>query len=115
MDTAGALICVPDPHGRIVAFNRACEETSGYAFDELVDEPVWKRLISPAEVEGVKAVFADLAAGVLPSHYVNNWVAKDGLHHLIEWSNTIVAAPDGDVEHIIGTGIDVTEQRRAEA
>jgi PAS domain S-box-containing protein len=115
MDTAGALICVLDPQGRIVAFNHACEETTGYTFDELLNEPVWERLIPSAEVEGVKAVFADLTAGVLPSHFVNNWAAKDGSHHLIEWSNTIVAGVDGEIEHVIGTGIDVTERRRAEA
>ncbi len=115
MDTAGALICVLDPQGRIVAFNRACEEMTGYSFDELSGELIWDRLIPAADVEGVKAVFADLTAGVLPSHYVNNWVAKDGSLHLIEWSNTIVVAADGDVEHTIATGIDITEQRRAEA
>jgi PAS domain S-box-containing protein len=114
MDTAGALICVLDRQGRITAFNRACEETTGYSFAEVSGEPIWERLIPPADVDGVKAVFADLTAGVMPSHYVNNWIAKDGPQHMIEWSNTIIVAADGDVEHVIGTGIDVTERRAAE-
>ncbi len=114
MDTAGALICVLDRQGRITAFNRACEETTGYSFAEVSGEPIWERLIPPAEVDGVKAVFADLTAGVMPSDYVNNWIAKDGSQHMIEWSNTIIVAADGDVEHVVGTGIDVTERRAAE-
>ncbi|MGH9612056.1 MAG: PAS domain-containing protein, partial [Bryobacteraceae bacterium] len=34
LDTAGALVIVFDPGGRIVRFNRACEKITGYSFSE---------------------------------------------------------------------------------
>ena len=30
LDTVGALVVVLDPQGRIVRFNRACEQTTGF-------------------------------------------------------------------------------------
>ena len=41
-------------------------------------------------------------------------MTKDGHKRLIAWSNTALVAEDGTIEHIIGTGLDVTEQRQAE-
>src|SRR5206468_7767796 len=35
IETAGALVVVLDPEGRIVRFNRACEDSSGYGFSEV--------------------------------------------------------------------------------
>ena len=35
LDIVGALIVVLDPQGRIVRFNRACEQTTGYSFEEV--------------------------------------------------------------------------------
>jgi PAS domain S-box-containing protein len=115
MDTAGALICVLDRQGRVVSFNAACEATTGYSADEIIGEQVWDRLIPADEVDGVKVVFSDLSATMLPSRYANNWVAKDGSPRLIEWSNTTVVAADGDVDYVVAIGIDMSERRRAEA
>ena len=35
LDIVGALIVVLDPMGRIVRFNRTCEQTTGYTFAEV--------------------------------------------------------------------------------
>ncbi len=43
LDTVGALVAVFDTAGRIVRFNRACEEVSGYEFIELVGGYVWDK------------------------------------------------------------------------
>ncbi|MGD8558992.1 MAG: PAS domain S-box protein, partial [Gammaproteobacteria bacterium] len=43
----GALVIVLDRNGCIVRFNRACEETSGYSFDEVSGKPVWNFVIPP--------------------------------------------------------------------
>ena len=42
LNTAGALIIVVDSQGRIVRFNRACEDISGYRFDQVKGQPVWE-------------------------------------------------------------------------
>jgi PAS domain-containing protein len=35
LDTAGALVVVLDPKGRIVRFNHACEDATGYTLEEV--------------------------------------------------------------------------------
>ena len=42
LDTVGALVVVLDPEGRIVRFNRACELTTGYSFDEVAGKRLWE-------------------------------------------------------------------------
>ena len=114
LDTVGSIVLVLDRDGAIVRFNRACEAVSGYTFEDVRGKQVWDILIPAEQVEGVKAVFGKLSAGMFPSTYENYWVAKDGTRKLIAWSNTALLAPDGSVEYVIPTGIDITERKRTE-
>jgi PAS domain S-box-containing protein len=114
LDTAGALVVVLDRDGRVVRFNRACERTTGWRFEEVRGQPLWDVLLLPEEREPVRRVFAELAAGRFPNTFENFWVARDGSRRLIAWSNTALVGEGGGVEYVIGTGIDVTEARRAE-
>ena len=109
LDTVGSIVLVLDRDGRIVRFNRTCEEVSGYRFEEVRGGFVWDFLIPPEQVEGVKGVFKNLASGMFPNKYENYWVAKDGQRKLIAWSNTALLDKDGSVEYVIATGIDITE------
>ena len=75
---------------------------------------MWDLFLIPEEVEPVKAVFTELRAGEFPNEYENFWVAREGDHRLIAWSNTALLSDEGEVEYVIGTGIDTTERRQAE-
>ncbi|MEM7593967.1 MAG: PAS domain S-box protein, partial [Cyanobacteria bacterium P01_A01_bin.83] len=112
INTVGALVAVLDKQGAIVSFNHTCEEITGYSFDEIKYKPVWDYLIPDEEQAAVKAVFKKLLAGQLPNQYENSWLAKDGSRHLISWSNTALFDSQGNVEFVIATGINITEQRR---
>ena len=114
LDTVHSMVLVLDGAGKIVRFNRTCEEVSGYAFAEAQGRHVWDFLIPPEQVEGVRKVFSTLTAGMFPNTYENFWVAKNGQRKLIAWSNTALLAADGSVEYVIPTGIDITEHRQAE-
>jgi len=115
LHTAGALVVVLDCQGRIVRFNRACETTTGYSFKEAKGQTPWDLFLVPEQVPAVRAVFEQLRAGQFPNEYENYWLTKDGRRRLIAWSNTALLGADGAVEHVIGTGIDITERRQAEA
>lgn len=114
VDTVANLIVVLDLQGRIVQFNRACEQTTGYCAEEVKGIPFWDILLLPKEVEPVKTAFSHLCAGQFPNTYENCWVTKQGDRRLISWSNTAIVDPQGQIEYIIGTGLDVTEQRETE-
>ena len=114
VDTAGALVLVLDPEGRIVRFNRACERTTGFSSDEVLGKHVWDIFLLPEEVPLAKDVLRGLPDGQLPSKHENYWVTKDGSRRLISWSNTPVLDYQGSIQFVLSTGIDITEQRQAE-
>ncbi|MEH1906306.1 response regulator [Nostoc sp.] len=109
LDTASTLVIVIDTQGQIVRFNQACEQTTGYSFDEVRGRHFWNLFILPEEIEPVKAVFEQLRTGEAPNEYENYWVTKDGSRRLIAWTNTSLQDDKGDVEYIIGTGIDISD------
>ena len=112
INTVGALVAVLDRQGTIVSFNYTCEQVTGYSFAEVKDKQVWDFLIPPEEITVTKAVFERLLAGQFHNQYENHWLSKDGSKNLISWSNTALFDTRGEIEFIIATGIDVTEQRR---
>lgn len=115
VDTVGNLVVVLDRQARIVRFNHACEQLTGYSCDEVVGQSVYKLLLAPDELEGIAAVFADLLAGQFPNTYENAWITKNGSRRLIAWSNTALLDAEGAVEFIIGTGTDITEREQTQA
>ena len=114
LNTCGGLVVVLDRQGRIIRFNRACESTTGYSFQEIRERPFWDIFLVADELEAVKGVFHKLSAGQFPSQYENHWLTKDGHRRLIAWSNTVLLDHTGAVEYIICTGIDTTERKRLE-
>ncbi|MHC1765203.1 MAG: PAS domain S-box protein [Verrucomicrobiia bacterium] len=113
LETAGALVLVLDTSGRIKRFNRACAALTGYPEEEVLGRPVWS-LIPPEDVDGVRQEWSRLNSGTLKSRHENHWLARDGTRRLIAWSNAVLVGANGEVQHVIATGLDTTEQRRAE-
>jgi PAS domain S-box-containing protein len=114
LDIVGALIVVLDPNGRILRFNRTCEQTTGYSFAEVRGRFVWDLFLMPEEVDSFKAMFAQSNAGQLSGDYQTSWLTRDGRSRLITWSSRILAGKNGETSHVIVTGIDVTERQRLE-
>lgn len=114
LKTESALVLVLDTKGRIVRFNLASEQLSGYTLEEVKGKIFWDFLLLPEEVDRIKEVFNDLKSGKYPNKAENFWVAKNGEHRLISWSNSVLLNDSGSVEYIISTGTDITEHRQAE-
>ena len=114
LDTVGALVVVLDKQGRIVRFNRACEQTTGYSFGEVGGQQVWNLFAIPEEVERFRTIFDRLCSGVLPSDYESHWLTRRGDRRLISWSTTVLTDSSDEVTHIIATGIDITERKGLE-
>jgi diguanylate cyclase (GGDEF)-like protein/PAS domain S-box-containing protein len=114
IDIAGTLVCVFDPDGMFIRFNRACELVSGWSFAEIQDKPFYDFLIPKDEVEAVRSALGRLRAGEPPVSNVNHWLTRDRALRLISWSNASFFDDKGTLTHIVSTGIDITDERRAE-
>ena len=106
-----------DPNGRIQLFNNACEKSTGYTFDELRGKPFWDYLLLPEEMDAVKGVFKEIKEGKITAEmeFENYWKTKDGSQRFIRWANSALKDASGNVELIIGTGIDMTEDKENRA
>jgi len=112
LETAGALVVVLDRQGRILRFNRACEQVTGYSSEEVGGKIVWEFLLAFEEVESVKAVFDRLVEGELRNEHEHDWVTKEGQRRRIAWANTVIADSQGHADYVVATGIDVTELKK---
>ncbi len=114
LDTVASLVAVLDREGRIVAFNHTCEQVTGYRFEEVKGRPVWELLIPPEQADAVRGVFGRLTAGDFPNRHENEWLTRDGGRRMIAWSNTCLLDEHGEVEYVVPTGIDITDQQAGE-
>jgi PAS domain S-box-containing protein len=115
LDTVGALVVVMDTDGRVVRFNRTCEDVTGHLQEEARGKLFWDLLGSGEDIPMMKSVFEDLRAGLFPRVLEHNIVAKNGARRLIAWRQTVLLGRDGLVEYVIATGLDITERRRFES
>lgn len=114
IEAVASLVVVLDRNGHIIRFNPACQAATGYRLEEVRGRSLWDLLLLPEEAKEVQRVFGELRAGHFPNCHENYWVAKDGTRRLIAWSNTALLDRNGAVEHIIGTGTDITERKHGE-
>jgi PAS domain S-box-containing protein/diguanylate cyclase (GGDEF)-like protein len=112
--TSGALVCLVDPRGRIILFNRACEQTMGWSTDEVLGRPCQDIFRKAGGEPLLRRFFDGGGLGELPSQTRGDWLARDGSTRTIIWSTSCQQKSDGTIEYFLATGIDVTELRGAE-
>jgi len=114
LNTVRSLVLVLDRRGRIVNFNRACEETTGYSFQEVAGKPFWDFFLATEDRDAVVKNFLRADSKRLVNSFEAVWLTKTGEKRLIAWSNSLLSHQETSPEHVIGTGIDITERRRLE-
>jgi PAS domain S-box-containing protein len=112
VDTAGSLVMVMTPHGRVERFNRACEALTGRTEAEMRGRTPTE-LVAEHDRESVLGVFDRVSPGDFPVEFEIEWSASDGSNRLIAWSNTCILDAHGQIAHIIAAGTDVTVRREA--
>jgi two-component system sensor histidine kinase UhpB len=113
VDTNPALIITFDSKKRVVHFNIACELISGYNCDEIIgryfkDVPILREevLISPkTALNNPEEKFSN--------YFESHWISNNGKKCTVAWSTTEFENPIGGVKWIL-SGIDITEQKKAE-
>ncbi|MBF0131374.1 MAG: diguanylate cyclase [Magnetococcales bacterium] len=112
--TAPSLVLVLDQDGRVILFNHACQTLTGYTEEEVVGREIWKFLIPPSEVVELKEKLQGLYPGGRPLDHEGHWLTIHGDAPLIAWSSTAIATTENTQRHIVGTGVDISQKRRAE-
>jgi two-component system sensor histidine kinase/response regulator len=113
VETAGVLVIVTNPDGRVERFNRAAEQLTGMAAEDAVGRSVIDTLLPPEIRDAARGELAGIDPVTFPRSYEQPIATASGERRLIAWDITCLLADDGAISHLIATGVDVTEQRRA--
>jgi len=113
VERAGSLVVVVDAEGRIVRFNDASEQATGYTAEEVRGRSFIRTFIPEANRNRVRAdIKRAVVSGV--AEYETAFQRKDRSLRTISWRISTILDDEGEVEYIIGTGWDVTRERAAE-
>ncbi len=118
-DTVGALIVVTDRKGRIVRFNRASERMTGCSQENARGRFFWDFFLVE-DTDRLRTIFRDLIDKQTPIEYQTWRVNAQRLNpeadrRTIAWSAAVLSETMQMPTCVIASGIDVTEQRRAQS
>ena len=115
LDTIGALVMVLDGEGRVVSFNRACQQVTGYTLDDIQGTYLWRLPFVPRLQQAMARKFWRTFDGSwYPDGWEAEWYHKTEESSTIAWTNRVLRDDEGKVAYVISAGMDVTSQRRTE-
>ena len=112
VDCSTDLISVVDLEGTIVVMSPSAYETLGIQPQEMVGT-YFAGLVHPDDLGGAEEMFSKAVQGTLATttvrvrHANGSWV-------LLDATASVIAGPDGQPQHILATGRDVTDSQRLE-
>jgi PAS domain S-box-containing protein len=114
---ARVWLSVLDHSGRILMWNIAAEEISGYRSTEVLGQKeVWKKIYPDKEYR--KQITDTITRIIKEDNYLENFettiLSKQGTKKVISWNTRGIPDETGSVSDYIAIGLDVTDRNRAE-
>ena len=120
LDVANVIFVVINRDGKVILINEKGCEILGYKEEEIVGKN-WFRNFLPKSIRNqVETLFNDLIEGRLqpvtgvPETYENPVLTKQGEERLIQWHNNLIRDDKDNIISTISSGIDITDQKKAE-
>ncbi len=113
LDTVSSLVLALDPEGRILVFNKQCQSKTGYTWGEVKGQFFWDILIPEKEKSLLQSEFRKIrpgGEGEKGHRFENIWLTKAGEEIIVRWENTYIADAEGNLELVLGTGTDITDE-----
>ncbi len=127
LDSIPALVIVLDTAGRMVRLNQPCVQLTGLTLGNAVGRPFVEELIEPDDRDWVAGKLRDAAAGHDSGPHETAWriggsaagnasAAADAnpASRRVSWTLRPLTGPNGEIQYLIVSGQDVTEQRQME-
>jgi PAS domain S-box-containing protein len=105
---------VLDTAGRIVRFNQSCAQLTGMSLVDAVGRPFVEEVLEPDDREWAVGVLRHAAAGQVSGPHETAWRVTGSLTRRVSWTLRPLKGPNGEIQYVIVSGQDVTDQREAE-
>ena len=116
LDSAGSMFIVLRPDFSIALVNRKACEVLGYPMESVLNQK-WLPFISgESEQKRLKILFERTfrVGRALSDYFESPVTSQSGETRLIRWQNALLKNPAGNPTGLICSGVDITEQKRAE-
>jgi PAS domain S-box-containing protein len=107
-DTTPSLLCVIDPEGRVIHFNRAVEHATGLAVERVRGRRFWDAFVPPEQADDFRSKVAQVAV-----EHENTIVDHHGVQRVIAWWSRPFVDEEGEDRYLL-CGVDVTERKEYE-
>jgi PAS domain S-box-containing protein len=114
MDSIPALVAVLDTAGRVVRLNNACVQLTGLNPAGVVGRAFVDEVLEADHRAWAAGKIREAAAGQTSGPHETIWRVGGNLIRRISWTLRPLQGPNCEIQYLIITGQDVTDQRQAE-
>jgi len=116
LDSIPALVAVLDTAGRLVRMNQPCAQLTGLSLSGTVGRPFVDEVIEPDQRDWAIGKLRDAAAGLSSGPHETVWrvASAGGNTRRVSWTLRPLQGPNGEIQYLIVSGQDVTDQRLIE-
>jgi PAS domain S-box-containing protein len=112
LDVISSPTIATDCAGRLIQFNRAAENLSGYKASEVLGRLVWEVFLKDELAAKMREEFE---RQYFPVFFENQWILADDSVRDLAWSSTVVRDEHDAISHIISSATDTTAMRNADS
>jgi PAS domain S-box-containing protein len=114
LDSVPALVAVLDTAGRTVRLNNSCAQLTRLALADAVGRPFVDEVLEPEDRPWAATKLRDAATGQVSGPHETAWRVAGGFSRRVSWTLRPLQGPDGEIQYLIVSGQDVTDQRQME-
>ncbi|HKF50617.1 MAG TPA: PAS domain S-box protein [Terracidiphilus sp.] len=114
LDSIPGLVAVLDTAGRMVRVNQSCSHLTGLSLADAAGRPFADELLEADAREWATGKLREAASGQASGPHETTWRILNGQPRRVSWTLRPLTGPNNEIQYIIVSGQDVTEQREAE-
>lgn len=114
LDSIPALVAVLDTAGRVVRINEPCAQLTGLTLAHSVGQPFADEFLEADDRDWARGRLHEAAAGQASGPHETTWRTAGGGTRRVSWTLRPLQGPSGEIQYLIVSGQDVTDQRAME-
>ncbi len=114
LDSIPALVTVLDTAGRVVRMNYPCSQMTGLSLAQAIGRPFVEAVLDLSDREWVAGKLREAAQGQASGPHETAWQTAFGRSRRVSWTLRPLQGPDGEIQYLVISGQDVTDQREME-
>ena len=114
LDSIPALVVVLDTAGRVVRMNEACTQLTGLSLANATGRPFVEEFLQEDDRTWAANKLREAAAGQASGPHETAWKTVRSRFRRVSWTLRPLQGPNAEIQYVIVSGQDVTDQREME-